>query len=91
MRRSRIFCWRLSGAVDELLTVGAGDILIFLSGEREIREAAKEFEGAFARAGGRFFRRCLLAVGGRRSSSGFFAAARHVGGLCYRRTWRRRR
>jgi ATP-dependent helicase HrpA len=32
-------------AVDELTALGSGDILIFLSGEREIREAAKELEG----------------------------------------------
>jgi ATP-dependent helicase HrpA len=32
-------------AVDELLALGGGDILIFLSGEREIRETAKELEG----------------------------------------------
>jgi ATP-dependent helicase HrpA len=32
-------------AVDEIVAVGPGDILIFLSGEREIRETAKELEG----------------------------------------------
>jgi ATP-dependent helicase HrpA len=32
-------------AVDELLGIGGGDILVFLSGEREIRETAKELEG----------------------------------------------
>jgi ATP-dependent helicase HrpA len=32
-------------AMDELVNVGAGDVLIFLSGEREIREATKELEG----------------------------------------------
>jgi ATP-dependent helicase HrpA len=32
-------------AVDEILAIGPGDILVFLSGEREIRETAKELEG----------------------------------------------
>jgi ATP-dependent helicase HrpA len=31
--------------VDEIVAIGPGDILIFLSGEREIRETAKELEG----------------------------------------------
>ncbi len=32
-------------AMDEVTGLGAGDVLIFLSGEREIRETAKELEG----------------------------------------------
>ncbi len=40
----------IAHAVDELINLGPGDILIFLSGEREIRETAKELE---AKARGR--------------------------------------
>ena len=35
----------LEGAVDELLDEGPGDILVFLPGERDIREAQKSLEG----------------------------------------------
>ncbi len=35
----------LEGAVDELLSEGPGDILVFLPGERDIREAQKSLEG----------------------------------------------
>jgi ATP-dependent helicase HrpA len=33
--------------VQEVAALGPGDVLVFLSGEREIREAAKELDGAF--------------------------------------------
>ncbi len=36
-------------AVEELMGVGGGDILIFLSGEREIRETQKELDETFGR------------------------------------------
>lgn len=44
-------------AVDELCAIGPGDILVFLSGEREIRDAADALTGHFARG--------CMAVGGR--------------------------
>ncbi|MBB1254741.1 ATP-dependent RNA helicase HrpA [Streptomyces sp. OF3] len=39
-------------AVDELQAEGPGDILVFLSGEREIRDTADALEKKFRRAGG---------------------------------------
>jgi ATP-dependent helicase HrpA len=33
--------------VEEVMGLGQGDVLVFLSGEREIREASNELEGAF--------------------------------------------
>ncbi len=45
--------WRaIVGAVEELMGVGSGDVLVFLSGEREIREAAEGVGGEVWGAGG---------------------------------------
>jgi ATP-dependent helicase HrpA len=40
-------------AVDELAVEGAGDVLVFLSGEREIRDTAEALRGRVASGGGR--------------------------------------
>ncbi|MFE1950261.1 ATP-dependent RNA helicase HrpA [Streptomyces sp. NPDC059524] len=42
----------ITDAVEELQREGEGDILVFLSGEREIRDTADALEKKFARAGG---------------------------------------
>lgn len=42
----------ISDAVEELMGEGRGDILVFLSGEREIRDTADALEKRFTRAGG---------------------------------------
>ncbi|MDJ1134737.1 ATP-dependent RNA helicase HrpA [Streptomyces iconiensis] len=42
----------ISDAVDELQAEGPGDILVFLSGEREIRDTADALEKKFQRTGG---------------------------------------
>lgn len=41
MRRRAICRKLILNAVDELTTLGSGDILVFLPGEREIRETAE--------------------------------------------------
>ncbi|MFD4259938.1 ATP-dependent RNA helicase HrpA [Streptomyces sp. NPDC058534] len=42
----------ITDAVEELMGEGKGDILVFLSGEREIRDTADALEKKFPRAGG---------------------------------------
>jgi ATP-dependent helicase HrpA len=51
--RDEEFQHHIVQAVDELCTEGAGDILIFLSGEREIRETAETLENHRDPSGGR--------------------------------------
>ena len=71
---------------EELLREGPGDVLVFLSGEREIRDTADVLRGRLGRRGPAAVR---AAVGGRAAAD--LQAARRSGGWCWRRTSPRRR
>ena len=77
------------GAVEELTGEGPGDVLVFLSGEREIRDAADALHAGRARS-----RCCRCTPGSRRPSSTGSSSAprtRSSGASCSPRTSPRRR
>jgi ATP-dependent helicase HrpA len=74
-------------AVRELTTLGTGDILVFCSGEREIRDAAD----ALAEMRLPTPRSCRCTPDCPRPNSTACLRRTPVGGSCLRRTWQRRR
>ena len=81
----------ITDAVRELMSEGPGDILVFCSGEREIRDAADALK-KLKLPGPRTHSRCCPSTPGcpPPSSTGSSPRTRHVAS-CWPRTWRRRR
>ena len=73
-------------AVAELRAIGPGDILVFLSGEREIRDTADALDGA-----GRRWTCCRCTRGCPRPSSTGCSSRIPAAGWCWPPTWRRPR
>ncbi len=78
----------IADAVEELQREGPGDVLVFLCGEREIRDTADVLRGRL-RAGRRGAAAVRAAVGGRAAAG--LPAASPSGAWCWPRTSRRRR
>ena len=78
----------IGDAVDELLREGPGDVLVFLSGEREIRDTADALRGPPARPTSR----CCRSTRGCRPPSSSASSSRTPGGAsCWPPTSPRRR
>ena len=77
-------------AVDELARLGQGDVLVFLSGEREIREAAEALRKSPLRKNDDILPTFCPIIGSRNSTK-FSTRLATNAALFWRPTWRKRR
>ena len=78
-------------AVDELCQEGPGDVLVFLSGEREIRDTADALRGHAFEEPGRGWRSCRCTPGWPPPTSTGCSGPTGGGGWCWPPTWPRPR